>query len=290
MDSQRRHELEQNSLYQVLARLPALVADYGAYILLGVAVLVAVYFYFSTRSNTAVQEREAEAIGLYSMGVTIENARQYRERLSRLSQFLSTEDVTGELATLVSDFESYSMLPATSEVPGVRSRALRLRGDFNWALASFANAMIPAAATQPTTAPDVSSTLEAETYLAAAQAAYQQVLDKYPDQLADTLAAAFGLAAIAEQRGQFEVAGGHYDAIAARDDVPEGAKALAQQRKNLLGILALNPRLAKPMPSTLPTTLPATQPGQVPTTAAATQPTTQTELGEPANLPPDDVP
>jgi hypothetical protein len=276
MDSSRRHELEQNSLYQALSRLPAFAADYGAYILLGIAIVVAVYFYFSTRTTAALREREAEAIGIYSMGTTIENARGYRETVARFGSAVTPDEIVRELANLSADFEGYALLPATSERPGIRARALRLRGDFNWTLAGFEvllPARAPSAATQSAaTAPASLSVVDAEPYLAAAESAYQEVVSRFPQETSDVLVALFGMAAVAEQRGEFEAAGQHYDAILSRAEITDGVKALARQRKNLLDLLALNPRLAKPRPATLPTTLPATGPATLPTTQPQSEP------------------
>lgn len=283
MDSSRRHELEQNSLYRALTRLPAFAADYGAYILLGIAIVVAVYFYFSTRTTAAQREREAEAIGIYSMGTTIENARGYRETVARFGSAITSDEIVRVLANLSADFEGYAMLPATSERPGIRARALRLRGDFNWTLAGF-EILLPTSAQGPTTqtastAPASPSVVDAEPYLAAAETAYREVVSTYPRETSDVLVALFGMAAVAEQRGQFEAAGEHYDAILARAEVTDGVKALARQRKNLLDLLALNPRLARPMPATLPATLPssqpATQPQSEPEATPSTEPSTQ---------------
>lgn len=292
MDSHRRHELEHNSLYQALQRVPGLLVDYGSYVLLGLAVVVALYFFFRTRSTAVQQEREAEAVGLYSMAETVDAAQQFR----RLSGFMSSEEVAARHSDLASNFEAYSLLPATSQRPGVRSRALRLRGDFGWTLATYPKPR-PAGvgpSTQPATAPATAPTTQratapapttqpsqAEVWLGEAEAAYREVVEKYPGETADNLAALFGLAAIAEERGLFEDAARHYEALIARADASEGVKNLARQRKRLLGILAMNPRLAKSLPpatlpaaqpTTLPTTLPTEQPSAQPTTAPTTQP------------------
>lgn len=286
MDSHRRHELEHNSLYQALQRVPGLLVDYGSYVLLGLAVVVALYFYFRTRSTAQQQEHEAEAVGLYSMAETVEGAQQFR----RLAGFMTPDEVAARLADVSSDFEAYSLLPATSQRPGVRSRAARLRGDFGWTLATYpkprpvgiepatgpaTQPSQPATAPAPTTQPS-----QAEIWLDEAEAAYREVIEKYPEQTADNLAALFGLAAIAEERGRFEDAAKHYEALIARGDASEGVKNLARQRKRLLGILAVNPRLAKSLPpATLPaappTTLPATQTTPQPSTQPATETTTQ---------------
>lgn len=287
MDSSRRHELEQNSLYRALSRLPTFVGDYGAYVLLGVAIVVAVYFYFSTRTTAAQREREAEAIGVFSMSATIENARGYQQTVARFGSRIPYADVTRELADLSSEFEGYAMLPDTSERPGIRSRALRLRGDFNWTMASFQSVLPDSAdlaSTQPATAPATQELFAEEAYLSAAEVAYREVLAKHSDQVSDALVALFGLAAIAEERGEFDAAAQSYDALLAREDVTEGVKALARQRKDLLEVLALKPRLAEPMPTTLPSSQPSSQPATLPSTSP-TRPSTLPQ-SEPASVPP----
>jgi tetratricopeptide (TPR) repeat protein len=288
MDSQRRHELEQNSLYQALAKLPTFAVEYGAYILLGVAVVVALYYFFHTRRTAAQQELEAEAVGVYSMVETVDAAEQFR----RLAGFVTPEEMAQRQADFASDFEAFSLLPSTSERPGVKARALRLRGDFNWTLASYPEPR-SVASTSPSTQPSTQSSTQpstrgaddllfppttrqsspAEAYLREAEAAYREVLDTYPEQTADNMAALFGLAAIAEQRGQFAEAAKYYDRLVEREDAPEGSKSLARQRKGLLQTLALNPRLAKSIPpATRPATVPSTQPATGPATGPATRP------------------
>ena len=313
MDAERRHELEQNTLAQALTKAPALFWEYGAYLLLGIAVIVALYFYFSTRSAAQIQEREGEAASLYNMASAIEQAE--RSRLEAV--FLSPEEIIARQADATGDFRAYENLPATSDRPGVRAHALRLRGDLNWTLATFPEPA-PATtqpATQPTTAPagdaatrpaidpttrpvlggaDGLEPPSEELWLDEAEAAYREVVEKYSTHTADVLASLFGLAAVAEQRGEFDLAVTYYDQVIERVDIGEGPEMLARQRKELANRLSLSPRLAPP---TAPATRPATQPAEdidlgpapfgptsatttpatpaTPTTAPSTQPATQ---------------
>lgn len=292
MDSERRHELEENSLARALGKAPSFLWEYGAYVLLGLAVVVSVFFYMRTRSSAELSKREAEAASLYNMNTALDRAKEARQ----FAAFLPPEELAARQEDAASEIQQWASIPSDSERPGVRAHALRLRGDMAWTLASFppprkpVPATQPASTTQPATRPATDlaggNTRSAEDWLADAEAAYSQVLKEYPDQTADVLAALFGLAAIAEQRGNFQGAVGFYDQIIARDDIGEGAHTLAERRKDMLQILRVNPRLGAPrtpatQPATQPTTGPVTQPaagpGDVeplspPTTAPATQP------------------
>lgn len=300
MDSERRHELDQNTLAQALTKAPTFLWEYGSYLLLAIAVIVALYFFFRTRSTSELQKREAESASLFNMTTAVEGARDARQ----FASFLSAKDVADRQAQVVAEFEQFADLPATSARPGVRAHAARLRGDLAWTLATFP-APRPAPPTQPTTGP---STLPAtrpsledvlsgandatartpEEWLQEAETAYREVVDNYSSHTADNLAALFGLAAVAEQRGDFKAAVGYYERLLARDDVGAGAKTLATQRKAMAGTLGMSPRLAPPRPVTQPSTQPTTQsttrpaPGEVdpspaglgpaPSTAPATRP------------------
>ena len=275
MESERRHELEENSLARAMRKAPELIWEYGAYALLAVAVVVAVYFYFRNRTVNAQLERQATAQGLYNMLDAVNGL----ERLRTMAVFVPAETLQQQTGELRANFETYAELANRSTDPGTLCHALRLRGDFAWAMATLPSPDAGDAATQPATGPSTApvtrpatrpSLMPATDWLAQAEAAYRQVVERYPKQTADNLAALFGLAAIAEQRGNFGAAGEHYDAVVARTDVSDAIKEVARQRKALLGHMTLAPRLAPPRaPATQPA---ATQPGDLMDTTTRTMP------------------
>src|SRR5688572_16467360 len=198
MDADRRHELEQNALAQALTKAPAMFWEYGSYLLLGIAVVVALYFFFSTRTAAELQEREGEAASLYNMASAIQGAESARLE----AVFLSPEEIVARQADATGDFRAYENLPATSDRPGVRAHAVRLRGDLNWTLATFPEPRSPTTqpTTQPATAPangsatrpsgdlttrpglgsaDQSEPPSKELWLDEAEAAYREVVEKY---------------------------------------------------------------------------------------------------------------
>ena len=77
-----------------------------------------------------------------------------------------------------------------------------------------------------------------EGYVALQQAetAYQSVLDRFADQSQAVTAAHFGLAAIAENRGKWDAAKQHYDAILNGDAI-DGYKEVARRRERALAQL-----------------------------------------------------
>jgi hypothetical protein len=134
----------------------------------------------------------------------------------------------------------------------VRAEALVTRGDLNWALANLP--VLPGAATQPAlTLPQ--SSAEA---LQSAEDAWQQVIQKYPDQMMPAVTAMFGLAAVAENRAQWDIAKAQYNAILQRADIPQSFKTAAALR--LQALVRLSEPLFTGTLTTQPTTAPATQP------------------------------
>jgi hypothetical protein len=136
----------------------------------------------------------------------------------------------------------------------IRAEAYAARGDLYWVLANLPE--LPGATTQPA----LRMPQTPDHYLKQAEEAYQTIIQRYGDRPVAVATAMFGLAAIAENRGQFDAAKAQYTAISNREDFGPLVRALAFQH------LANLPRLSEPVfmgtvtsqPSTLPSTLPAT--------------------------------
>jgi len=90
----------------------------------------------------------------------------------------------------------------TAKDPVMKAEALIARGDLCWQLASATP--LPVATTRPVLNLDATP----DKLLELAQQAYEQVLQQYPEQKSAVIAARFGLAAIAENKGDWPKAAG----------------------------------------------------------------------------------
>ena len=247
-DSDRPLDPDANALERGLRRAPSFLAEYGSYLLLAAVLAVALVWFYNSRRDSEQLQQQATSQALVNMARVVDGARQLRT----FAAVLPSDDLDRRKAELASEFEAYAPLAAEAAGDdGARAHGLRLRGDFGWIMATFP-AGRPAtrpAATQPaedlTPAP---ATRPAGSWLDEATAAYTQLIERYPGPAGDNLAALFGLAAVAEQRGDFDAAAGRYDAVMARPEYGESAKAAARDRKALLPLLGTRPYLAPPRP------------------------------------------
>jgi tetratricopeptide (TPR) repeat protein len=257
MNSERRHELETNDLAKKIIQAPDYFKMYGGRIALAVVVVVAVAMLvnFRVRSNrenlVAAQQALAtarESVGqvgaLNMMAVGQEPELVARRRQETISAAVQAIDTVNE----------------RSEDRKLLAQAAVLRGDLYWNVANLAE--LPAAATRPALAVEP----KAEEALGQAEAAYKRVLESYGDQVQPVVTARFGLAAVAENRGEWDEARKHYEALTAGADVAEVFKTLAGMRMQALGQFEKGIYLAVSAPAAA-----ATQA----TTAATTGPTTQ---------------
>ena len=278
---------DENMLERALRKSPDFLRDYGTYLLLGLCVLAAGWWYYNTRANAEAVRSQNTAQGLSNLARTVSSA----DAAKRTAAFQTPDNLARQQSELTSEFDANAAAVSGEGNAGAKSAVLRLRGDFAWAMATLPTPLADSpASTQPSTQP-VPTTRPASEWLADAQSAYTQVVEQYPKQTADNLAALFGLAAVAEQEGRFDEAGKFYDQLLARDDLGEGTKAIARQRKALLPMLGQNPRLIAAAPPP-PTSQPASQPAMSlddlrnllppPATRPATEPA---DAPEPATRP-----
>lgn len=149
---------------------------------------------------------------------------------------------------------------ALSEVLGRSSdddqivQALVLRGDLNYLIALLPDP--PAAATRPTLKLDRTP----EQLFAASRESFQEILNRYASRTQDAAHARLGLAAIAENTGDFDAAKKLYEQVAGDADVLPSFKDSANRRLEML------PDLARPMRMRGASTQPAGAPLPPPTT------------------------
>jgi hypothetical protein len=251
MKAERRHELKANSLSQSLLLFPEKVKQYQSQISL-VVILIALAIVLVRYRMNAAEQRLADAQTSLSIA---------SEDLHRL-ETLAPRD----LQTLVKVREEYyseglqqaddALQKAPDSQPILKAQALVLKGDFNFNMANFPE--LPGAATEPSLRPAESE----EILLTNASDAYNEVLQSYASEKLQVTAAHFGLAAVAENRGDWDAAKAQYQAII-------DGNAEAPFKTLAAGRLSLIPQLMTPVAMDLP----ATQP-----TAATTQPAAKSQV------------
>ena len=285
MDSQHRHELKTNALASGLTSLPELFRKHSSKLLTVVAiVLLVVAAVRYKRSQDAVREMEVSqslASGLASLAEL--NSRIYSP-LGLLSEERQKmcDDAETNVKTAVEKVVNES---DPKHDAGRLATAYAALGDLYWTLANHS----PIATTQPATQPTTRPTH----YLDLSRDAYLKVTKDFADQTQIVTAARFALAAIAENKRDWNAARGEYRAILESTTVLAADKLMAERRiagvdeleKPLLRLPASQPVIdlpttapsapisLTPLPSldmTIP--VPATQPTTKPTTKATTQP------------------
>ena len=202
----RRHELETNDLAKKIIQAPDYFKVYGGRIALAVVVFVVAvmlvnHHYRSKAGNLAATEEG------------IASARDAINQLASMNPMAAAPaQVAARRQALISNaIQAIDTVNERSEDPKYLAKAQVMRGDLYWTAANLTD--LPGAATQPTLAMEPKP---ADALMEAASA-YKRVLDAYPDQALPDVTARFGLAAVAENRGQWDEA----QAVRVADRRPE---------------------------------------------------------------------
>lgn len=232
MKAQRRQELKSNSLLWTLQGLPEQIKKYQSQIAL-VMVLIALAIVLVRYRINAAAQRTYDA--QQAMGIATEDLTQ----LSRLN-FYEGDDMEGFAKAREEKFADglqqadTAFQKAPDSMAAMKAQALLYKGDLNFRMANFP--ALPGSDTRPSLLPSESQ----DTLLSGATDAYQQVLQTYPDQKFAVVAAHFGLAAIDENKGNWDDAKTQYQAILT-GDAEQAFKDAAKQRIDLL------PQLSQPV-------------------------------------------
>lgn len=274
MKAQRRHELKTNTLDAKLKKAPAFLQEYSSRILLGlvlcVLAFVLVRYYFDRKSEKAQRASDSMGEAVFALG-----------DMATAAQRGNLQDFTGSLGKIDA---AISIVLDNSEDPKIRATALVVRGDANWKAANLPP--LPGA----TTRPELKLEKPSEYYLKAAEEAYSKVLE--PPLNSDPVSvtsARLGLAAIAENRGQFDKAKEYYQKIIADPATDKTYIALAQQRMDDLSKLETPIFLSKSVPANevVPgTTKPSTNPLTDLLMNPSTHPSTNPSIGTPGGVEP----
>jgi hypothetical protein len=238
MKAERRHELAENELAKVIKRAPTFWQQSGGKFLLGliVVLLIIVLIQYRMRSNREGIAQASEQLAL---------ARGYVDQLqndaAQMSwMFAPPQEVTLRRKQALSEGNAaIDNALRLSDERRIEAEAMLARGDLNWTAASLPS--VPGAATQPSL-----QMKPPKEYLATAAEAYQTVANSYSDITHADLAARFGLAAIHEQRGEWDQAKQIYEKIAADASKLGAYKQLADARAKAVDVLREPVIMGKP--------------------------------------------
>lgn len=224
---------------------------YANAILIPVIIGLAIYLLVRYRINANEAARVAEQQTLTAIRSRIHNLRE-----ADLDQ-MSPEMIDNLRDTRYRETDKLiADLLATAKDPAMRAEILIARGDLNWTVAQIPD--LPGATTQPNLEPEVPR----DRLLAAAESAYNEVLTQHADRPLAVNSARLGLAAIAENRRQFDEAAKFLQAVEDDANAPEAFKLQAKAQREQLKTIRQPIYIA-----------PATQPAPA-VESATTQPTT----------------
>jgi hypothetical protein len=275
MKAERRHQLQDNELVKQLETLPEKLQRNASKIVLAITFFLLVFFILRYRNQAAIQRQNALA------GATTTAQLGPRQLRSLDGQFIPpeqlasyrtqiTSEVNGAIDTILREAEG-------DEGAALRADALIAKGDLNWTLANLTP--LPGAATQQALRPARTT----EEYLKAAETAYRDVVNAYSNHMLAWVGAQFGLAAIAENRGDWQAARDAYSTIINRKDVPIGFQQQAQGKLLILSEIQ-GPVLLGAYPATAPSTAPSA-PSTTDSTIAPAVTTTGADFNSAARLP-----
>jgi hypothetical protein len=289
MKAERRHELQENSLARTLENLPVAARLYADKILLGVIIVLLVIVLIRWRMNAREQRTEG-AVDSLAM------ARSAIRQLANTPPIGPADQIAQIRTQARSDAErniEQTLTDARSNDDRLHAEALVARGDLYWTLANLppigaSGTSASTSTTSPSSQPTITTFTQPasespDELLNKAAEAYQQVLRDYRSQQRAKAASMFGLAAIAENRGDWQTAAKQYQAIIDDKDVLKMYQTSAESRLKMLDRIKQPKLLATPStrpaePELPPLVMPppASKPASAPTTAAPTvQPSTQ---------------
>jgi hypothetical protein len=270
MKADRRHNLASNALARELEGFPDKLKRWGNTALTVLLVCLAIFMLIRWRMLSTEQAHQTVLNEL-------SNARSYLDELRNPDLAKHPPDFVAnarQLGTARTN-EAISTVLNSSEDAKVKAEAMIVRGDLYWCLANFPE--LPGATTQPALRSPESS----EEYLKKSADAYNVVLNTsdYAKQHDAVIGARFGLAAIAENRRDWDEAKRQLDMVVNDPDALPALVKIAKDQQDSLAKLqtplyvvpATQPALASMMENAgMPTTNPTTLPG-----VASTEPTSQ---------------
>lgn len=239
MKSEHRHELKTNSLAEALSNLPQTLKTHGNKILTVLAVVLLIIAGVRYKRSQDEAARAQVRQSLAAAWTILGNIQGVREP-SVLEQ--AENDVKSAAQNVIETADA-------SDHPLLAS-AYQALGQLYWTLATQS----PLATTQPATQPSTRPT----NYLEMSEQAYTRILTDFSDQPQAVITAHLALAAIAEEKRNWDLARQHYQQVIESAEALPTDKRLAENR--LAGLKELQTPLLL---------IPASQPVNPPTTQQA---------------------
>ncbi len=280
MKSERRHELQQNALAAGLAHMPSNLQRYGGRILAGLILVLLIIILVRTRITSS---REGQRAAFENLAL----ARTFIDELRHVdASFAPPEQIATHRRQLIEDATTaIAAVRDLTDAPDQIAQALVARGDLNWLAANLTP--LPSATTQPA----LPSGPSPEERLDIARKAYREIVQNHATHTYSLASARLGLAAIAENLGEWDEAKAQYEAILNDDKIIQPFKTQADLRLRQIPRLR-HPVYIAPAPTTEasapetpiapvndseaieateqpPAAPPATQPGEAPSTQPA---------------------
>jgi hypothetical protein len=216
MKAERRHELKTNSLVSGLEHFPEHWKEYGSRILLTILIAAITFLLVRYWRERATTQDKQIANSLESTRNELAMLRQLPLQIGGAEPASLIADQRQHLAQEAD--QSIATVLNSSKSVGELTSAYLSRGDLDWTLANFPE--LPGAETQP--ALKVSNR---EALLDQARASYEKVLEPASSPTPfDIYYARMGLAAIAENQGQWAKAKEQYQAISSAANLPDAFK------------------------------------------------------------------
>jgi len=228
MKSERRRELRQNALIWHLQGLPEKIKQYQSQISLVLIVIALGIVLIQYRMRSA-QERLEAAQG--AVALATQDLDQLRSVLGPFrDSAMAMRQREDWYADGIQQTED-ALQKAPDSQRYLKSHALLMKGDLSFEMSNLPE--LPGASTQPA----LRTAESVDDLLSAASDAYSQALQTYPDIPTVAVSARFGLAAVAENQSNWDVARQQYQAIIS-GDASQPYKDYAKKRMDLLEQLA----------------------------------------------------
>jgi hypothetical protein len=269
MKAERRHELQQNTLAKVLDDLPLYLRFHANKILIAIIVICLIFLLIRHRINAAAEAKNlaTESLSAARSGVSQLNQLDQMQP-NEVSRLQERKKLIEQVQGAINDVLNNTSDPDDA---AARAEAMILRGDLYWEVANLPP--IPGATTLPGYA-EMPTTMQA---LSDAESSYRQVLQAYPNRPVAKVSSLFGLAAIEENRGNWDKATEYYNQVNNDTGIAQIYKNFAQSRVALIPQIR-NPTHLGAFSSTQPATAPATaEATETATNSPATAPTTNVQ-------------
>jgi hypothetical protein len=250
MKAERRHELKTNALARWIEEFPAFVKQHANRLMLGLILILLVILALQYRARVNAESMATAEKDLAEARLDVDQLRSGQLSVA------TTQDAAGRRTTLtdLADKALSDVLLSMQGDPSMQSRAQLTRGDLYLTLSMFPD--LPGADTQPALALPRSR----EEYRKLAEEAYQKVLDIPEAQALSRNSARLGLAALAENGGDWQAARKWYNEVVNDSEAGPALQTYALERLQNDFTTTQPVLLAGDQPPAPPTTEPATNP------------------------------